>query len=200
MVDFIVKDNIKEMTRWLNSVQRKQIPFATSRALNDTAIDGQKSIIAAIPRIFKSRKKWWLKQQPTGIKVKFSNKRDLTATVHTSAYFAEIQEKGGIKTPKRGRNLAIPTNDVPKKYRTSHGAKDMMREKNNVFSTPKGVFKRTGKKKLTLLWSLAPTAKIKARFGFVKILEKVVKRRFKKHFETRLRQAMATAKPPSRPR
>ncbi len=190
--------NIREFTKWLTEVQKEQVPYATSRALNDTAVDAQNSLVKAVTGIFKNRKRWWLKQQPTGIKVKFSNKRDLAARVHTSAYFAQIQQDGGVKKPKTAKNLAIPTAAVPKKYRTSHGARDMMADKKNVFSTPKGVFRRTGKKKLTLMWSLSPTATIKGVFKFGDIVTKVVNRRFEVHFKKRLDQALNSAKPPSR--
>jgi hypothetical protein len=197
-MEITVKDNIKEVTRFLNDVQKKQVPYASSRALNDTAVDGQNSVVAAIPTTFQNRKKWWLKQQPTGIKVKFSKKTDLRARVHTSAYFAEIQEKGGTKTPKSSKNLAVPTGKVPKKYRTSHGAKEMLNANKKVFRTPKGVFRRSGKKNITLLWSFTPSARVPRRFGFIQIVEKVVKRRFSQHFKTRIDQAIASAKPPSR--
>lgn len=197
-MEFRLQNNIKEFTRDLNIVQKQQVPYATSRAINDTAVDGQEAVQAAIPHIFKNLKRWWLRQQPTGIKVKFSNKANLHAQVHTSAYFAEIQSEGGTKRPQSARNLAIPTDAVPKKYRTSHGAREMSNDKKNIFRTPKGVFKRTGKKKITLMWSFSPTAMIKKRFDFNGIIEKVIKRRFEKHFFTRLQQALSSSKPPSR--
>lgn len=197
-MEIILKDNIKQFTRWLDDVQKKQVPFATSRALNDTAVDGQNSVVAAIPHVFNNRKKWWLKQQPTGIKVRFSKKDNLHAAVHTSAYFADIQEKGGTKSPRSSKNLAIPTNFVPKKYRTSHGAKEMLDERSNVFRTPKGIFRRDRKGATTLLWSFATSAKVPKRFGFFDILEKAVKRRFADNFKKRIDQALASAKPPSR--
>ncbi len=194
MVNIVVKDNIKEFTRNLSAIQKKQIPFATSKAINDVAIDAQNKIVEKITRTFSNRKKWWLKQQPTGIKVKFSKKTDLKASVFTKAYFAEIQEKGGTKTPKTSGNLAIPTNYVPKKYRTSHGAKDMINERQKVFKNSKGVFRRQGKNKVQLMWSLSRTAQVKPRFEFYKTAESAVKQSFRRHFEQRLKQALATAK------
>ena len=190
--------NIREFTKWLTTVQKEQVPYATSRALNDVAVDAQNWVVKPETGIAKNRKHSSLKPQPTGIKVKFSNKRDLAARVHTSAYFAQIQQDGGTKKPSRAKNLAIPTAAVAKKYRTSHGARDMMADKKNVFSTPKGVFRRTGKKKLTLTWSLAPSATIKGVFTFTDITTKVVNRRFEVHFRKRLEQALNSAKPPSR--
>ena len=198
-MEIIVKDNIKEFTRWLDEIHKKQIPFATSRALNDTAVDVQEAEVSVVKRVFRSLKTWWLKQQPTGIKVKFSNKQNLHARVFTDAYFAEIQEKGGTKKPRRARNLAIPTEKVPKKYRTSHGAKEMIEQRNKVFATPKGVFRRTGKRTIQLLWSLSPVAIIKPRFPFHETAEQIALRRFNVHFPERLKQAIATAKPPSPP-
>jgi hypothetical protein len=197
-VEISLKGNIKEFTKHLTMLEKQQVPYATSRAINDTAVDGQESVQEAIPHIFNNRKRWWLKQQPTGIKVKFSNKQNLHAKIHTSAYFAKLQSEGGIKTPKTARNLAIPTEAVPRKYRTSHGAKEMSADRANVFRTPKGVFKRSGKKKITLLWSFSPSATIKRVFNFHEIIEKVVKRRFEQHFKKRLTQALSSAKPPSR--
>jgi hypothetical protein len=199
-MDFRLKDNIKEFTRDLNDIQRKQVPYATSRAINDTAVQGQDAVIAAIPRVFNNLKKWWLKQQPTGIKVKFSNKQNLHAAVHTSAYFAQIQEEGGTKQPRRAKNIAVPTAKVAKKYRTSHGAREMMDAQKNVFRTPKGVFKRTGKKRypIVLLWSFTPSAKVKPRFRFYDTLKATVMRRFETNWKMRFSQAMATSKRPSR--
>lgn len=198
-MDVSVKHNIKDFTRYLTDVQKKQVPYASSRALNDTAVDGQNAVVEKIPGIFKNRKKWWLKQQPTGIKVKFSKKNSLMARVFTTAYFAEIQEKGGVKTPKSSGKLAVPTAAVPRKYRTSRGARDMLNERQNIFRTPKGVFKRTGKKGIQVLWTFARSAVIKPRFGFYAIMEATVKGNFSKNFEQRLKQAIASAKPPSRP-
>ncbi len=199
-MDFRLQSNIKEFTRDLTAIQKQQIPFAASRAINDTAVQAQDEVVSTIPRVFNNLKKWWLKQQPTGIKVKFSNKANLHAAVHTSAYFAKIQEEGGVKQPRRAKNLAVPTEKVPKRYRTSHGARELMDAQKNVFRTPKGVFKRTGKKRypIVLLWSFAPSAKVRPRFGFYDTCKAVVMRRFETNFKMRLSQALATAKRPSR--
>jgi hypothetical protein len=195
-----ISSNVKEFTRYLDHIQKQQVPYATSRAMNDAAVDAQNAIVERIQTAFRSIKKWWLKQQPTGVKVKFSKKQDLHARVYTNAYFAEIQEKGGTKTPKSSSNLAVPTAEVPRKYRNSRGAHDMINERNNVFRTQKGVFKRTGKKgKITVLWTFTRSARIKPAFGFMTTAESTFKKRFPVHFEQRIKQALASAKAPSRP-
>lgn len=196
-----VDSNIREFTRWLDNVQRDQVPFATSRAINDVAVDGQNSIVKHITGTFKNVKRWWLKQQPTGVKVKFSNKKNLHARIFTDVYFGDRQQKGGVKTPKKAKNLAIPLPAVPKKYRTSSGAKRMMQADKKVFSVRDGhIYKRKGKKRypIQLLWIRAPQSKTLPALKFDVIIEKVVKRRFAQHFKKRLDAALASAKPPSR--
>lgn len=37
MIELSVSTNVKDLTRWLSDVQKKQIPFATAKALTDTA-------------------------------------------------------------------------------------------------------------------------------------------------------------------
>ena len=195
-----VDSNIKEFTKWLNTVQREQVPFATSRAINDVAVDGQSSIVKHITGTFKNIKRWWLKQQPTGVKVRFSNKRDLHARVFTDVYFSQRQQDGGVKAPKQSKNLAIPLPAVPRKYRTSSGARDMLRADNKTFSVKgKGIFKRKGKKRypITPLFTYAPSSRTKPALKFDLIIEKVVRRRFAQHFKKRLDAALASAKPPS---
>mgnify|MGYP000033997046 CR=1 FL=1 len=200
-----VDSNIREFTQWLDHVQRDQVPYAASRAINDVAVDAQDSVVKNLQSVFKNLKRWWLKQQPTGIKVKFSNKKNLHSRVFTDVYFAQRQKDGGIKKTKSGKNLAVPLPAVPRKYRTSSGAKRMMRERSNVFKTTTKsgheiIARRKGKKRypLQVLWILTPTAYVPRRWHIYEVIEKVVKRRFSVHFKKRLDQALATAKPPSR--
>lgn len=200
MVELSIKDNIKEVTRYLKDVQRRQVPFATSRAMNDAAIEAQKAQQAAIPTLFNNRKKWWLKQQPTGIKVKFSNKADLHAAVYSDAYFAEIQEEGGVKVPRSNRVFAIPADSTPKKYRRSGGAREYKQEKPRSFSLDSGIFIRRSKKRIELVFTYAKQAVVHKRFGFVNRAKTVVTGGFAKHFETRMAQALATARKPGPPR
>lgn len=193
-MEITVQDNIKEFTRKLTEFQRKQIPYATSRALNDIAVAAQEQIQEEIPTKFNVRKKWWLKQQPTGIKVKFSRKDDLHSAVYTNAHFAQLQEEGGTKTPHRSHHLAIPTGSVPKKYFTSKGAREMVSANSRVFLTKKGIFRRKGKKNVELLWSFATSARVTPRFGFAATATKVVKSKFGQFFAKRLQQSLRTAR------
>jgi hypothetical protein len=122
MMSLSVVSNVRDFTRYLDKVQKKQLPYATARALTKTAQEAQKELQAAMPRTFNVTKKWWLKQQPTGIKIQSAKKADLEAVVYTAAYFARLQEEGGIKIPFRGRGILVPTELTPRYGRRSGGS------------------------------------------------------------------------------
>jgi hypothetical protein len=126
MMSMSVKSNVKDFVKHLDKVQKKQVPFATARALTWTVKESQKAIQEAIPHTFKVTKKWWLAKQPTGIKVRSAKKTDLEAVVYTTAYFAKLQEEGGIKIPFRGRGILVPTELTPRYGRRSGGAKKLI--------------------------------------------------------------------------
>jgi hypothetical protein len=77
MIEINVKADIKDAVRYLDNVQRKQIPFATSVALNETAKDVQAATYDQFRKSF---------DRPTPIvmkslRIKYAKKTDLTAMV-----------------------------------------------------------------------------------------------------------------------
>ena len=194
-MELVIKDNIDKFIRELNRIERRQVPFATSRAMNDTAIDAQNAIVKAIQIRFKNKKKWWTKaNRRTGVRVNFSKKDKLKAGVYTNAYFAKIQEDGGIKTPRSGKNLAIPTDNALKRFRKSSGAREALKQA-NTFATGKGIYKKVGKKgKLKKLFSFSPSANIKPKFKFELTARVAVNRKLEINFKKRLREALRTAR------
>lgn len=199
MLDKIeVRDNLVDFERKLTKLEKKDLPFATAVALTRTMQDAQTSIIRAIPHIFRTTKKWWLKQQPTGVKIRGANFRaaKLTASVFTKAYFAALQEDGGIKTPHRGKLLAVPTASVPKSRRKSGGARKTMNLKKAVANRWGIYLKKGGKKnpRLEKQFTWAKQAVVPARFGFKAIAAKVTRRRFRQHLDRELAKAVAKTK------
>ena len=195
IMELNVRAETKKVERYLNRIQRRQLPFAIARALTWTVQDAQKSIIAAIPHIFRVTKKWWLKTQPTGIKIRPATKIHLTATVYTNAPFADLQESGGTKRP-RGRMIAVPTAKTPKSRRKAGGAAVMMKQK-KTFATKTGIYRRKGGKKnqtIEKVFTFTKKARVRPRFGFKDIARKVAVRRFPNHFYKSLTQALRTAR------
>lgn len=196
MMELNIKSNVKSFTRYLSTVQRKQVPFALARALTWTAQDCQKAIQDSIPKRFTVTKKWWLKQQPTGIKIKPAKKDKLWAVVYTEAYFAKLQEDGGIKTPFRAKKLQVPTDKVPKSRKKAGGAAVMLGQK-KVFSNRRGVFRKVGRKKerrVELLFWKTRSAVITARFGFKAMAYKTAAKVFDENFRRSLAKALKSAR------
>lgn len=202
MIDISVFDDLHEMTKSLNSIQRKQLPFAISRALNDTIFDARKSVVRRVQSVYDNKKKWYNAGSPTGIKAITSRKTRLFVELHAGAYFAERQEEGGVKRAVSGKYVAIPVKGaVARKFQRSDGITRLKRAQKGVFiTTPKGnktpsVFKRVGKKrKVKRLFSFAPKTTTRSSFRFYETAKKVADRRFTRHFSMRLDQALRTAK------
>jgi hypothetical protein len=194
MISINVKSNVKQFTKHLKRVEKKQIPFATARALTWTAQAVQRWLIKKIPAIFNVTKKWWLKQQPTGIKIKPAKKTHLISSIYSKAYFAERQEEGGTKRPTKSKSLVIPTKKVPKSRRKAGGAAAMLKGK-KVFSTSKGIYRRKGGKKsksIELLYHKDTAANVKPRWNFKQTAHTIATRVFKKNFLKSLAQALKT--------
>jgi hypothetical protein len=104
-----IKADIKKLTRGLNDIQKKQIPFATSRALNDVARQAaSKTLRERADKVFEGGATSFTK---SGFRYEKSNKKNLTAKVFIDparAEYMKFQIAGGTRFPKN-RALMIPT-------------------------------------------------------------------------------------------
>ena len=202
MIDVDIKSNIKEFKKDLKWYERKAMPFVTALALTRTAQVVQKQLILRIPRIFNVTKKWWLKQQPTGIKIKMAKKGSHpVAEVYTKAHWGQRQEEGGIKTPHTGSHILVPTKATPKYGRKAGGAKKIIAGKKTLtqkgspiikFKSGKQVIARRKTKKrlpLEIMYNVVPRAVIIARWGF----KMTAKAQALRHFPRELKKAYAHA-------
>lgn len=160
-----INSNIKHLEHYMDSLEKKQLPFGTNLALNKIALLSQERICKAILRIFNNSKNWWDRRQRTGIKVEFADKYKRSSAVYTKAHFANIQEEGGTKRPYSGKMIAVPTANVPRKSRGSNALRKEESNK-NIFKLGNSIYKRLPGSRLQRLYSLTPKANIKARFGF----------------------------------
>jgi hypothetical protein len=92
---------------WIRGLFRDQLPFATSKAINDTASDVQKAIRAGLQERFTIRRPWVTQ----GITLRRGTKTDLTATVAVdpTRRFLNKFEQGGTKTGTAGQPVAVST-------------------------------------------------------------------------------------------
>ena len=194
MIGVDVKSNTKEFIKGLNNHQKKQLPFATMKALNATVTDMRKEVIANIQSKQKSNKAWW--NHPIyGINRIFATKSKTFAVLFTKMKWVHLQEEGGVKTAS-GRSIAIPLDRVPKSRRKSGGAR-IMGAQAKTFFTKKGLFRKAGGKKnprVELLFWFKKAVSIKPLFEFKKTAHKTALLKFPRNFAYWLDRAIRTAK------
>ena len=198
-MDIKVTSNVKGVTKWLARIHKKQLPFATKMALNDTAFQTRKEIISkTYPQAFDLK----VKRFPSLVtKVKKASKTNLEAQVgdlkKIGINFLGLQEEGGTKLPY-GRSIAIPIgkNKNKRNLRKKNPPKKVMADKGFIITTKKGkrvMFKRNVEE-LEPQYLLITKATIKKALNFYKDGQAVVQRVFQKNFEMRLYKAIQTAK------
>ena len=198
-----MKTNISKFTKAIDLIGKSQIPFATSRALNETAKDVREQILTGTyPRSFTVRNKQFAKRM---FKVDRSTKRKLVARVYDSLgrdYMA-MQESGGTKKPK-GNNLAIPTDQIKRGARgipKGRRPRALINPGNKSFrqTLPNGqdvILQRRTKKRypLKVLYLFEPSVKIKPTFPFYEDGRKVAQKMFNINFKKHFKLAKMTAK------
>ena len=185
---------LKRLTR----VQKKQVPFATSVALNNTA----KYVVEKEKQ--EAKKKL---DEPTpftlrGFRVRRSNKRNLEAAV----YIAPIQAKYLLPHIKGGRQIkksqVTPKNLRLNKYGNIPGLRTgkikKLLQKPNVFAAEirgvKGIWQRDKKGGLKLLVASAERITYKKQFAFYGVAARHASNRFAPEFYKALRRALASAR------
>ena len=212
-----IRDNIKEVTKGLSSMQKKQIPFATMLALNDTAFALHKTYKKQTLQKFDSPTTFTQK----GFRYDKAKKTNLVAVVYvdkTREDYMKLQVDGGIRTPK---NFAIViansknSNDVGK-YPSGNikkGAYNKIKRNKDkyFFGKPKGnqgsegIWERYGREssgtsagqKIRQVAKLTKMGRYKALYPFEAIGNGVAfsrKNGFDSNFAKRLRRALDTAK------
>lgn len=196
-VDVDVTADVDGFARFIRFVDVKQIPFATSKALNAAALDARKHVgNVTYPRSFKVRSRAVPK---VAFRVAWSNKRNLIARVFTTRGFEYLttQAHGGIKTPRRSRYLKIPVSDAQR----TRGGKVKDRGGRTQFTDrwagKLNVYRREGPRgragRAPLFW-LRPEARIPARFPFEREVIRIANKSFKREFPRCMRVAINTAK------
>jgi hypothetical protein len=110
-----VKADIDEVTRHLTTLERKQLPFATSWALNQTAWQIRKDIQQDMRRIFHAPTRYTLNQ----VHYRKTTKRDLRSSVYieppgvVGKSHLQVHIQGGVRSLKRSEQHLRMTNVLP---------------------------------------------------------------------------------------
>jgi hypothetical protein len=212
-----IRDNIKEVTRGLSSMQKKQIPFATMLALNDTAFALHKTYKKQTLQKFDSPTTFTQK----GFRYDKAKKTNLVAVVYvdeTREDYMKLQVDGGIRTPNKSAIVIANSknsNDVDKypSGNITKGAYNKIKRNKDkyFFGKPKGnqgsegIWERYGREssgtsagqKIRQVAKLTKMGRYKALYPFEAIGNGVAfsrKNGFDSNFAKRLRRALDTAK------
>ncbi len=206
-MEISVKADIAKATKELYRMERKQIPFAASQALNDTAWDARRAVQIQLPRKLDRPTPWTIR----GVRVKKSNKRKLAAYVgfinsttgmpDPSRSYMKYQIHGGTRFPY-SRAIKMPVNVKRNKFGnlTRKKVNQLLANKKNFQATIKGIpgiWQRTGGRrnpgvKLLIAWE--DKAQYRPRFPLRKIVTGVTASKFHRHFNRRLAAALRTAR------
>jgi hypothetical protein len=212
-----IRDNIKEVTKGLSSMQKKQIPFATMLALNDTAFALHKTYKKQTLQKFDSPTTFTQK----GFRVEKAKKTNLVAVVYvdkTREDYMKLQVDGGIRTPKNSAIVIANSNNSTSiaRYPSGNikkGAYNKLKRNTDkyFFGKPKGdqgsegIWERYGREssgtsagqKIRQVAKLTKMGRYKALYPFESIGNGVAfsrKNGFDSNFAKRLRRALDTAK------
>lgn len=211
-----IKSNIKEVTKGLSSMQKKQIPFATMLALNDTAFALHKTYKKQTTQKFDDPTPFTQK----GFRVEKAKKTNLTSVVFVDErreHYMKLQVDGGVRTPKNTA-IVIPNTNNYKGSKTKAGNigkaayNKIKRHKSKYFfGVPKGnqgsegIWERYGRTatntasgaKIRQVAKLTKMGRYKELYPFEKIGNGVAfsrKNGFDSNFAKRLRYALKTAR------
>jgi len=203
MMGMTVRSNIKDFTRHLNSIQKKQVPFATAQALNDTVFDVRKRIVErTYSRAFDVKNRRFASQ---AFRVVKATKRKQWARLYDRLGRGNLalHAKGGTKRAK-GRHVAVPSSNVK---RTASGKVSKAKRPRAVIASGKAFKGKTrggkpvifakprGKRgQVKLLYTLVGSVPVKKQFNFYDVATSTARRAFRHHFSKRLARALATAR------
>lgn len=178
----------------------RQIPFATSVALNDVAFKARKALKEDMETRFVQRNTWTVR----GLRVNKSHKTRLFAEVGSLRPYMETHVEGGLRPAYSGAGVQAVPLEVRKPKTKALGAKSkwpgsMLRKKRSrLVPLSRGralvLTKRTKKAPYVAQWILVPKVKIEKRSWPLGL---IVMSTVNKHWDRAMRKAWERAlKPP----
>jgi len=188
----------KDVRRYLKRVQKKALPKATARALNDTAFAVKRKLEKVLPKYL---------DRPTpfttrAFRVRKANRGKLESIVHLAPIqdaYLSYQIAGGTRRP-RGKVLPVPfkRNVRLNKYGNLPGGRNKTAKllaRKRAFSGEvkgiAGIWQRKGKR-VKLLAAYEKVAQYKPRLPFFAVAEREATRVWPRHFRRRLLKALAS--------
>lgn len=216
-MDVDVRGNVKEFSKYLNDVQKKQLPFALSLALNNTADNVSQVQRTQAERIFdrptpfvlngistrkgRFRGRRATKQRLIASIIPGSNKGYLDGPGRRINDLLRLEIEGGTRLPK-GRAIVVPTKlaSVNKHGNLRNKQVAKLANQKTTFQAghregmKPGLYRRKGKGKAVMLVAYEQTATYRPIFPFYRIGEGVVSSKFRRNLDQSMARAMRTAR------
>ena len=191
-----IKDNIKEATKWTTSLQKKQIPFATANAINQTLFQTRKVMMKQTEQKLNNPTPFTVKSYLVD-RAKKTKLSGMLFIREAAEKYLKFQILGGTRS--RGKKFSIPTSNAKlNKYGNIIGKKSgLIKKKSQFLQTINGitgVWERQRDNKLKLIIALKNSANYKPKLPFYTIAEKYAASKFNKNFTNALNRALKTAK------
>lgn len=197
MIAMSVKSELGKLQKKLNNIQKKQIPFATAKALTATAKHVQAEQATQVEKDFDKPTPFTKK----GFYIKAATKGRLYSVVgikDIQAKYLQLQITGGIRRPKR-KALIAPVQQRRNRYgNIPKGRLKTLAAKPNTFSGvingTAGMWERTKSGRLKLLVSYSDKQEYKKRYDFVGASRKMAQKRFPIEISRAISQALRSAR------
>ena len=194
-----IKPDIKPLNKRLTSVQKKQIPFATANAINQTAFQTRKQLQKDMDTIFRNGAAPFTKK---GVLVKKANKKFLEGNVFINKEQSKYLEKqvfGGVR--REGFYIPIPFRNRVKTNNqgnlTKAQLKSLISKKKNkvlIINGVRGVYDVSKDRPILLVAMQQKTTKYdNPKFDFFNLGRRVIRKNFKKNYINKLKHALRTA-------
>jgi hypothetical protein len=195
-VKISVKADLKQVTGFLSRTVRKQVPFATKNALDQTAFEARKELRKQVVKKIDRPKPFTV----NSFMVEKSKKTNLKAAVFIKDrvwdYF-KYQVHGGTRRPS-ARLLPIPVNSPLDRFGNIKGRKRGPRTKKQFVANIRGtvgVWERyNNNQRIRLIIFYGRTATYDRLFQYHRITQAIVKAKFVINFNKHLRRALLTAR------
>ena len=192
-----IKNNIKEVTKGLNGIQKKQVPYATMLAINNTLFQLKKEMgkqtVKKLDRPTPATQKGFLFTKAT--------KARLIGVLFMKDFvedYMKYQINGGIRSS--GHSFVVPTkNSRLNKFGNIIGKRSGLIKNSKQFfgsfNGITGVYERTNKgKKIKLIHALVKSVTYTPKFPFYKIAKSLTDSVFSRNFAKALNHAIRSRK------
>lgn len=196
-----IETNIKQVAKQLSIIEKKQIPFAASVAINETiGKTSKQGLRAVMGREMNKRLDRPMKRTTTAFYFQRSNKRNLSATLgfyDWASNFMQYLVHGGMRSSDK--NIPVPYKHANlNAYGNIRGKKGGLIKKNTQFfgkiGKASGVFERVKDGSPKLIIGFSKFVNYKKIFPFYEIAGRYIGFTFPKKFDESLKKALRSVR------